>query len=61
MPGRKLWIVTGTSGSDMSSDGGRTWKLFDNGAYNAMSFVPGGEGWAVGPQGRIARFQPPAN
>ncbi len=61
LPGRKLWIVTGTSGSDVSSDGGITWRLFDSGAYNAMSFVPGGEGWAVGPQGRIARFQPPAN
>jgi photosystem II stability/assembly factor-like uncharacterized protein len=60
LPGRKLWIVTGTSGSDVSGDGGKTWKLFDSGAYNAMSFIPGGEGWAVGPQGRIARFQPAA-
>jgi photosystem II stability/assembly factor-like uncharacterized protein len=53
----KLWIVTGSSGSDSSADGGTTWKLFDSGAYNAMSFVKTGEGWAVGPQGRIARFQ----
>jgi photosystem II stability/assembly factor-like uncharacterized protein len=53
----KIWIVTGTSGSDISRDGGKTWKLFDSGAYHAMSFAPGGEGWAVGPQGRIARFQ----
>jgi photosystem II stability/assembly factor-like uncharacterized protein len=61
LPGRKLWIATGTSGSDASADGGKTWKLFDSGAYNAMSFVAGGDGWAVGPQGRIARFVPPAN
>ncbi len=61
LPGRKLWVVTGTSGSDVSSDGGKTWKLFSSVAYNAMSFVAGGDGWAVGPQGRIARFQPPAN
>jgi photosystem II stability/assembly factor-like uncharacterized protein len=61
LPGRKLWIVTGTSGSDVSADGGQTWRLFDSGAYNAMSFVPGGAGWAVGPQGRIARFHLPAN
>src|SRR5665811_1381235 len=61
VPGRKLWIVTGTSGSDLSGDGGKTWKLFDSGAYNAMSFVPGGAGWAVGPQGRIARFLAPAH
>jgi photosystem II stability/assembly factor-like uncharacterized protein len=61
LPGRKLWIVTGTSGSDLSTDGGKTWKVFDSGAYNAMSFVPGGDGWAVGPQGRIARFEAPAH
>jgi len=58
LPGLRLWIVTGTSGSDVSADNGKTWKLFDSGAYHAMSFVPGGEGWAVGPQGRIGRFQP---
>jgi len=57
----RLWIVTGTSGSDVSRDNGNTWKLFDSGAYNAMSFVPGGDGWAVGPQGRIARFQSPTH
>jgi photosystem II stability/assembly factor-like uncharacterized protein len=61
LPGRKLLIVTGTSGSDVSNDGGKTWSLFDSGAYNAMSFVPSGAGWAVGPQGRIAHFVPPAN
>jgi photosystem II stability/assembly factor-like uncharacterized protein len=60
LPSRKLWIVTGTSGSDVSRDGGKTWTRFDSGAYNAMSFLPAGDGWAVGPQGRIARFQPPA-
>jgi photosystem II stability/assembly factor-like uncharacterized protein len=59
LPRRKLWIVTGTSGSDVSSNNGNTWKLFDSGSYHAMSFVPSGDGWAVGPQGRIARFQPP--
>ena len=56
-PEGKLWIATGTSGSDVSSDGGVTWKTFDGGSYNAMSFI-GGAGWAVGGQGRIAVFQP---
>jgi photosystem II stability/assembly factor-like uncharacterized protein len=55
---RKAWIVTGTSGSDISTDGGVTWKLFDSGSYNAMSFVSVGAGWAVGGRGRIARFKP---
>jgi len=52
----KMWIATGTSGSDVSADGGRTWKNFDRGAYNALSFS-GETGWAVGPKGAIARFR----
>jgi photosystem II stability/assembly factor-like uncharacterized protein len=52
---RKLWIVTGTSGSDISMDDGKTWKQFDNGNYNALS-LSGDAGWAVGPKGAIARL-----
>lgn len=55
---RKLWIAAGTSGSDVSSDGGKTWNVFDAGAYNAISFAPTGVGWAVGPAGRVAKFRP---
>lgn len=54
---RKAWIATGPSGSDVSTDGGQTWKTFDKGGYNAVSFVSSEAGWAVGPRGRIARFQ----
>src|SRR5262249_40567325 len=54
---RKMWIAVGTSGSDVSSDGGRTWKNFDSAPYNAMSFVLSYAGWAVGPNGAIARFK----
>jgi photosystem II stability/assembly factor-like uncharacterized protein len=57
LSGRKLWIATGTSGSDFSTDGGRTWKRFDGGAFNAIG-VADGDAWAVGPRGRIARFRP---
>ncbi|HLK65084.1 MAG TPA: hypothetical protein VKU19_16695 [Bryobacteraceae bacterium] len=53
LPEKKMWIATGTSGSDISTDGGATWQLFDNGAYNAISFA-GSAGWAVGPGGRVA-------
>ncbi len=56
LPERKEWIAVGTSGSDISSDGGMTWKSFDTGAYNAISFA-GTHGWAVGPGGRVATFQ----
>jgi photosystem II stability/assembly factor-like uncharacterized protein len=53
----ETWIVTGTSGSDVLTGDPPSWKTFDPGAYNAMSFVSGATGWAVGPRGRIARFQ----
>ena len=52
----RLWIVTGTSGSDVSGDGGLTWKRFDDGAYNALSVAAGRVAWAVGPEGRIAKL-----
>ncbi len=54
----KFWIATGTSGSDISVDDGKTWKQFDTGNYNAMSLF-GHTGWAVGPKGAIARLLPP--
>ena len=57
LPKLRLWIATGPSGSDVSSDGGRSWRPFDGGAFNAMSFGAGAAGWAVGPNGRLAVFQ----
>jgi len=55
---RKMWIATGTSGSDVSFDDGSSWKQFDTGNYNAVDFLATGDGWAVGPKGAIARFKP---
>jgi photosystem II stability/assembly factor-like uncharacterized protein len=54
---KKIWIATGTSGSDISLDNGSTWKQFDATGYNAIGFVSSGAGWAVGPRGRIAVFR----
>jgi photosystem II stability/assembly factor-like uncharacterized protein len=59
LPALKLWIAVGTSGSDLSRDGGKTWTVFDSGAFNALAVAPTSEAWAVGPRGRIARFVPP--
>ncbi len=56
---RKIWIATGTSGSDISIDDGQNWKPFDTAAYNALSFVSSKAGWAVGPKGAIAFFRLP--
>jgi photosystem II stability/assembly factor-like uncharacterized protein len=54
---RKIWVATGTSGSDLSFDGGATWKNFDTGSYNALAFLSSTAGWAVGGRGRIAAFK----
>jgi photosystem II stability/assembly factor-like uncharacterized protein len=56
LPKHKAWLVTGTSGSDISFNDRQTWKTFDTGNYNALGFA-GDAGWAVGPNGRIARFK----
>jgi photosystem II stability/assembly factor-like uncharacterized protein len=50
------WVVVGTSGSHVSQDNGATWKLLDRENYNSVAFTSTGEGWAVGPKGRIAKF-----
>jgi photosystem II stability/assembly factor-like uncharacterized protein len=50
------WIAVGISGSDYSVDDGKTWKSLDRENYNSVAFTSNGEGWAVGPKGRIAKF-----
>jgi photosystem II stability/assembly factor-like uncharacterized protein len=50
------WIAAGTSGTNYSLDDGATWKLLDRENYNSVAFTATGEGWAVGPKGRIAVF-----
>ena len=53
---RKIWIATGTSGSDFSADDGKTWKPFDGG-FNALSVFSSDAVWAVGPEGAVARLR----
>lgn len=50
------WVAVGTSGSQISRDDGDTWKELDRENYNSVGFTATGEGWAVGPKGRIAVF-----
>jgi photosystem II stability/assembly factor-like uncharacterized protein len=46
-------IATGTSGSDYSADGGKSWKTFTMEGFNALG------AFAVGTNGRIAILIPP--
>ena len=52
----KLWVSTGTTGSEISRDNGQAWIAFDDGAFNALAAGPSGACWAVGPKGRIAKL-----
>lgn len=52
---KNRWVAVGTAGSHASSDDGATWKLLDRGNYNSVGFTTTGEGWVVGPSGRIAK------
>ncbi len=56
LPEHRMWITTGPTGSEVSSDGGRNWKPIDDGAFNAIGVGPGDACWAVGAKGRIARL-----
>jgi photosystem II stability/assembly factor-like uncharacterized protein len=54
-------IAVGPSGSDYSTDGGRTWTPLGSEGFHALSVARGGEvAWAVGENGRVARLDSPA-
>jgi photosystem II stability/assembly factor-like uncharacterized protein len=53
--------AVGTTGTDVSHDGGRRWTRTDSVPYNSLALVSDGGrcvlGWAVGPAGRIGRLR----
>jgi hypothetical protein len=51
-PAAEAWIASGTNGSDISYDDGKTWVPLDNGNWNALSLP-----WVVGPDGRIGKLE----
>jgi photosystem II stability/assembly factor-like uncharacterized protein len=50
---RATLIAVGPTGSDVSDDGGRSWRAFDTTAYDAVDCVPL-TCWASGPNGAVA-------
>jgi photosystem II stability/assembly factor-like uncharacterized protein len=58
LPGSSAsWIAVGPSGTDISSDDGRTWSPVEGDGYHAFSFAPqSGVGWGVGESGRIGKL-----
>ncbi|HET6530696.1 MAG TPA: oxidoreductase [Actinoplanes sp.] len=57
IPGeRSTAIAVGPSGSDISTDGGRTWRHFDDAHLLGVDCTPGAGCWAVGRGGVAARL-----
>jgi photosystem II stability/assembly factor-like uncharacterized protein len=53
-----LLVAVGPTGSDYSMDEGKNWTRFSDEGFHSVSFA-GPFGWAVGSEGRIARFVGP--
>jgi photosystem II stability/assembly factor-like uncharacterized protein len=48
-------VAVGPTGSDYSTDGGRSWRALGTEGFHSAAFK-GAAGWAVGEQGRVAKF-----
>lgn len=53
----KTIVAVGTNGSDISTDGGKTWSSLDKLDYNAVQARGRKAVWAVGPKGHIAKMK----
>jgi photosystem II stability/assembly factor-like uncharacterized protein len=49
-------IAVGPTGADVSSDDGENWKPLGSAGFHALGFASPTTGWAVGEEGKIARF-----
>lgn len=56
--GREVNFVTvGTNGTDLSTDLGNKWHRISNKGFNSVAFTKDGQhGWAVGADGKIAKW-----
>ena len=50
-------LAVGPSGSDVTTDGGRTWKSFDTGSFDSVECTRDGACWASGELGRVAALK----
>lgn len=54
---KKTIVAVGSNGSDLSEDGGKTWKKLDSNNYNSVSAKNKLSIWAVGPNGMVASMK----
>jgi photosystem II stability/assembly factor-like uncharacterized protein len=54
----RMWIATGPSGTDLLESDNGAWSVVGSFGYDALSFLPDRlTGWAVGSDGRIAKWK----
>ncbi|MZG18265.1 oxidoreductase, partial [Streptomyces sp. SID5914] len=54
---RSAALAVGPTGTDLTTDGGHTWRTVDTGSYDTVDCTPDLACWAAGEQGRIARLE----
>lgn len=50
-------LAVGPTGTDLTTDGGRTWRTVDTGSYDTVDCTPDPGCWAAGEKGRVARLE----
>ncbi|MEU6939313.1 WD40/YVTN/BNR-like repeat-containing protein [Streptomyces rubiginosohelvolus] len=53
---RTAALAVGPTGTDLTLDGGRTWRTVDPGSYDTVDCTPDLGCWAAGEKGRVARL-----
>ena len=54
----RTFVAVGTTGTDLSTDGGESWTAIGTEGFNSVTFATRDDGWAVGDKGRVARWTP---
>ncbi|MFI7382251.1 WD40/YVTN/BNR-like repeat-containing protein [Streptomyces sp. NPDC049813] len=53
---RSAALAVGPTGTDLTTNGGRTWRTVDQGSYDTVDCTRDGACWAAGEKGRVARL-----
>ncbi|MGW2984565.1 WD40/YVTN/BNR-like repeat-containing protein [Streptomyces goshikiensis] len=57
--GRGVALAVGPTGTDVTVDGGRTWRALDAGSFDTVDCAGDGGCWAAGEKGRVGRLERP--
>ncbi|MBT2407373.1 MULTISPECIES: oxidoreductase [unclassified Streptomyces] len=50
-------LAVGPTGTDVTTDGGRSWHALETGSFDTVDCTPHGDCWAAGEKGRVARLE----